>query len=99
MRWEQSHEHDPDEKVVEGDRSFVGVRRTGVWREMVKKRKEGAILRKLVQAIGTFMVLVGLGLVALFLVGPPGGTAGSVPTGGGGEKKEGTAGGTLHLSI
>jgi hypothetical protein len=33
MRQEQSHEHDPDEKLVEGNRSIVGVRRTGVWRE------------------------------------------------------------------
>ena len=63
------------------------------------KRKEGEILRKLVKAIGTLMVLAGLGLVALFFVGPPGGTAGSVPTGIEAENTEAPADGTLYLTI
>jgi len=51
--------------------------------------------------LGTLMVLVGLGLVALFFVGPPGGTAGSIPTGAktpsaGGEQP---ADGTLYLTV
>ncbi len=45
------------------------------------------------------MVLVGLGLVALFLIGPPGGTAGSVPTGIEAENTEAPADGTLYLTI
>ncbi len=51
--------------------------------------------------LGTVMVLVGLGLVVLFFVGPPGGTAGNIPT----EAKtpstnaEAPADGTLYLTI
>src|SRR5918999_5793448 len=71
----------------------------GATRDGSTKRKEGAILRKLVKAIGTLMVLVGLGLVALFLVGPPGGTAGSVPTGVEAENTEAPADGALYLTI
>ena len=39
------------------------------------------MLGKFMRVLGTLMVLVGLGLVALFFVGPPGGTAGNVPSG------------------
>ena len=53
----------------------------------------------LMRLLGAVMVLVGLGLVALFFVGPPGGTAGSVPTGGGSENTEVPADGTLYLTI
>jgi sortase A len=63
------------------------------------KRREGAILRTLAKAIGTLMVLAGLGLVALFLIGPPGGTAGSVPTGIKADNTEAPADGTLYLTI
>jgi len=56
-------------------------------------------LRRLIKAIGTLMVLVGLGLVALFLIGPPGGTAGSVPTGIETQNSEAPADGTLYLTI
>ena len=36
------------------------------------------MLGRLMRTLGTAMVLVGLGLVALFFVGPPGGTAGNI---------------------
>ena len=49
--------------------------------------------------LGAVMVLVGLGLVALFFVGPPGGTAGSVPTGVGVGNTEVPADGTLYLTV
>ena len=39
------------------------------------------MLGGLVRALGAAMVVAGLGLVALFFVGPPGGTAGDIPTG------------------
>ena len=51
--------------------------------------------------LGSVMVLVGLGLVVLFFVGPPGGTAGNIPT----EAKvpatnaEAPADGTLYLTV
>lgn len=58
-------------------------------------------MRGFVRMLGTLMVLVGLGLVALFFVGPPGGTAGSIPTGAktppaGGEQP---ADDTLYLTV
>lgn len=56
-------------------------------------------MRKLVKAIGTLMVLVGLGLVALFFIGPPGGTAGSVPTGIEAKDTEAPTDPTLYLTI
>ncbi len=56
-------------------------------------------MKKLIRAIGTLMVLVGLGLVALFLIGPPGGTAGSVPTSIETQNSEAPADGTLYLTI
>ena len=37
------------------------------------------MLGGLMRTLGAAMVLVGLGLVALFFVGPPGGTAGNIP--------------------
>ena len=37
------------------------------------------MLGGLMRTLGAAMVVVGLGLVALFFVGPPGGTAGSIP--------------------
>ena len=37
------------------------------------------MLGRFMRALGTTMMLVGLGLVALFFVGPPGGTAGNLP--------------------
>jgi sortase A len=39
-----------------------------------------AMVAKLFRILGTLMVLAGLTLIALFLIGPPGGTAGNVPT-------------------
>ncbi len=59
------------------------------------------MLRGFARLLGTVMILVGLGLVALFFVGPPGGTAGGIPT----EAKtplaeaESPADGTLYLTI
>src|SRR5215213_3590931 len=53
----------------------------------------------LMRLLGAVMVLVGLGLVALFFVGPPGGTAGSVPTGAGVGNTEAPADGTLYLTV
>src|SRR5215207_3977130 len=53
----------------------------------------------LMRLLGAVMVLVGLGLVALFFVGPPGGTAGSVPTGAGVGNTEVPADGTLYLTV
>jgi sortase A len=38
------------------------------------------VVGKFFRMLGTAMVLVGLGLVALFFVGPPGGTAGNIPS-------------------
>jgi sortase A len=81
------------------DRSTVGLGDRGAARDGSTKQKEGAILKKLIRAIGTLMVLVGLGLVALFLIGPPGGTAGSVPTGIETQNSEAPADGTLYLTI
>ena len=53
--------------------------------------------------LGTLMVLVGLALVALFFVGPPGGTAGNIPTEAvaeqGGKDVGGSAGGTMYLTV
>ncbi len=37
------------------------------------------MLGRFMRMLGAAMVLVGLGLVALFFVGPPGGTAGNIP--------------------
>ena len=55
---------------------------------------------KFFRALGTLMVLAGLGLVALFLIGPPGGTAGGVPTGVEAENTtEAPEDGTLYLTI
>src|SRR5215207_1348932 len=53
----------------------------------------------LMRLLGAVMVLVGLGLVALFFVGPPGGTAGSVPIGAGVGNTEVPADGTLYLTV
>src|SRR5919202_6092423 len=53
----------------------------------------------LMRLLGAVMVLVGLGLVALFFVGPPGGTAGNVPTGAGVGNTEVPADGTLYLTV
>ena len=61
----------------------------------------GKFLRTLMRILGAAMVLVGLGLVALFFVGPPGGTAGSIPTDTGAPTTEPAApvDGTLYLTI
>ena len=37
------------------------------------------MLGRLMRMLGMAMILVGLGLIALFFVGPPGGTAGNIP--------------------
>ncbi len=58
----------------------------------------GRFLKTLMRALGTLMVLVGLGLVALFFIGPPGGTAGTIPT----EARTSsttTEGGLLYLTV
>ena len=61
------------------------------------------MVSRFIKALGTLMVLVGLGLVALFVVlffvGPPGGTAGSVPTGVEAQNAEAPTDGTLYLTI
>lgn len=61
--------------------------------------EEGVMVGRFIKALGTLMVLVGLGLVALFFVGPPGGTAGSVPTGVEAKDAEAPADGTLYLTV
>ncbi len=71
----------------------------GCCAKLVDKAERRRDLEKAIKAIGTLMVLVGLGLVALFLVGPPGGTAGSVPTGIQAQNTEAPADGTLYLTI
>jgi hypothetical protein len=53
----------------------------------------------LMRLVGAVMVLVGLGLVALFFVGPPGGTAGNLPTGAAAGPTDGPADGTLYLTV
>src|SRR5919107_4981048 len=53
----------------------------------------------LMRLIGAVMVLVGLGLVALFFVGPPGGTAGNLPTGAEAGPTDAPADGTLYLTV
>ena len=53
----------------------------------------------LMRLIGAVMVLVGLGLVALFFVWPPGGTAGDLPTGAGAGPTDAPADGTLYLTV
>lgn len=61
-------------------------------------------LKLFLQALGVLMIVAGLGCIALFFIGPPGGTAGSIPyptsdltpaqaVG------EGPADGTLYLTI
>src|SRR5919199_3598647 len=62
------------------------------------------MLRRFLRVLGGLMILAGLGCIALFFIGPPGGTAGSIPSpvsdhapaqdsGGGPEDK------TLYLTI
>jgi len=53
----------------------------------------------LMRLVGAVMVLGGLGLVALFFVGPPGGTAGNLPTGAAAGPTDGPADGTLYLTV
>lgn len=52
--------------------------------------------------MGVLMILAGLGCVALFFVGPPGGTSGSIPSPGGDlapDTGEGPTNETLYLTI
>ncbi len=56
-------------------------------------------LRTLMRTLGTLMVLVGLGLVALFFIGPPGGTAGSIPAEAKVSSSTSTEDGTLYLTV
>lgn len=59
-----------------------------------------AMVAKLFRLLGTLMVLAGLALIALFLIGPPGGTAGNVPTeAGASAPAEAPADETLYLTI
>jgi sortase A len=57
------------------------------------------VMAALMRLIGAVMVLVGLGLVALFFVGPPGGTAGDLPTGAEAGPTDAPADGTLYLTV
>jgi sortase A len=45
----------------------------------MKEREKKTWWRRLLVRLGVVMILAGLGCVALFLFGPPGGTAGSLP--------------------
>ncbi len=47
----------------------------------MKAKQKKAWWRRLLVQLGVVMVLAGLGCIALFFAGPPGGTAGNVPTG------------------
>ena len=46
----------------------------------MKAKQKKTWWRRLLVQLGMVMVLAGLGCIALFFVGPPGGTAGNVPT-------------------
>ena len=69
-----------------------------------KAERRGGGIRRLLRVLGALMVVAGLGCVALFFIGPPGGTAGSIPSpasdhapaqdGGGGPADD-----TLYLTI
>ena len=63
------------------------------------RAKEGTVVSGFFRLLGTMMVLAGLALVALFFIGPPGGTAGSVPTQIGAGDTEAPADGTLYLTV
>ncbi len=57
------------------------------------------MVRGFVRILGSVMVLVGLGLVVLFFVGPPGGTAGTIPTEAKAPSTNAPADGTLYLTV
>jgi sortase A len=63
------------------------------------RAKEGTVVGGFFRLLGTVMVLAGLALVALFFIGPPGGTAGTVPTQTGVGATEAPADGTLYLTV
>jgi len=75
--------------------------RTGAYLIYRSRAKEDAMVRVLFRILGSVMVLVGLGLVVLFFVGPPGGTAGSIPTEGKSPPTDAgaPADGTLYLTV
>ena len=68
---------------------------------LTETRRKKGVVGRLMRMLGTVMVLVGLGLVALFFVGPPGGTAGNIPTGVGDSppSAEAPLGDTLYLTV
>ena len=63
------------------------------------RAKKGTVVGGFFRLLGTVMVLAGLALVALFFIGPPGGTAGTVPTQTGVGPTEAPADGTLYLTV
>jgi sortase A len=69
-----------------------------------QNRKKRGGIRRFLQILGVLMILAGIGCVALFFIGPPGGTAGSIPSPVGERAPAQEAGGgpadkTLYLTI
>src|SRR5215216_1313947 len=69
-----------------------------------KAGRRGDGIRRLLRMLGALMVVAGLGCVALFFIGPPGGTAGSIPSPASDRAPAQDAGGgpaddTLYLTV
>src|SRR5215216_2930585 len=69
-----------------------------------KAESRGGGIRRLLRMLGALMVVAGLGCVALFFIGPPGGTAGSIPSPASDRAPAQDAGGgpaddTLYLTV
>ena len=47
---------------------------------MRARRKKAGWGARVLSALSFAMILVGLGFIAFFFIGPPGGTAGTIPT-------------------
>jgi sortase A len=54
---------------------------------------------RVLRALGFAMILVGLGCIVLFFVGPPGGTAGTIPTKDEASPTEAPTDDTLYLTV
>ena len=74
-------------------------RKRAIMKTYPGRAKEGTVVGGFFRLLGTVMVLAGLALVALFFIGPPGGTAGTVPTQTGVGATEAPADGTLYLTV
>jgi sortase A len=74
-------------------------RKRAIMKTYPGRAKEGTVVGGFFRLLGTVMVLAGLALVVLFFIGPPGGTAGTVPTQTGVGATEAPADGTLYLTV